>query len=592
MPIYAPVDQDNLEFSDYMAIGSREELYELSKSGSQNIEKREIDGKIVYRNTTRDAELDMHLPYIDDVWFVKDGVEYRRIPEVLDSRIESASMPYAQVHYPFENKQKFEESFPADYIVEYTWQIRARFYVMHILGVALFDSPAFTNVICHGVIAWDDGRKMSKSLGNFPDPKPTFEQYGGDAVRMAILTTPLFAWGDMSFSENLIKEALKQNILPLWNAFSFFITYANIDNRSPTDSPSASSNLLDQRILWELEQFVQTIDTDLANYDLAHSSRQIAVFLDNLTNWYIRRSRRRFRKTENDDDKESAYQTLYTVLTQFCLGAAPFMPIITEYIWRSLTWDASNNSLHLQDFPHSEGYYDAKLSQAMGFAQDIVSTGLAARSKHNLRVRQPLAELAISVELDQYYLDIIAEELNIKSVTSDPSLKDLVKKVIMPDGAKIGKKFGWDTQTIFRLAKSGEFEELQGGVIKVGERILEAEDYEVSYVSTEDQDLDDIEVNNGLVLRFDWEITPELEREWYARDLIRAIQDARKEAGYDIADRIKLMLSGDGAESLVAEHQELLETETLSTIVEQLEHPDITKTLQLGEYTISVSLVK
>jgi isoleucyl-tRNA synthetase len=181
----------------------------------------------------------MHRPYIDDVWFEKDGIRYERISEVLDCRVESASMPYAQVHYPFENKEKFEKSFPADYIVEYTGQIRAWFYVMHVLGVALFDKPAFKNVICHGVVAGNDGRKMSKSLGNFPDPKPTFAQYGGDAVRMSILTTSLFNGGDMSFSEDLIKEALKQNVLPLWNAFYFFTTYANIDGWKVPDSRHA-----------------------------------------------------------------------------------------------------------------------------------------------------------------------------------------------------------------------------------------------------------------------------------------------------------------------------------------------------------------
>lgn len=258
----------------------------------------------------------------------------------------------------------------------------------------------------------------------------------------------------MSFSEDLIKEALKHNILPLRNAFSFFTSYANIDKWTPSDNPTKSDNPLDKWILGELEQFTTTIDTNLADYDLAHSSRQIALFLDNLTNWYIRRSRRRFWKSENDDDKDHAYQTLYTVLTTFCLGAAPFMPIVTEYIWRALTGDDADNSLHLQEFPTLTGYYDEELAQAMSFAQDIVSMGFAARSQHKLRVRQPLASLSISVELDDYYLDIIAEELNIKSVTSDTSLKNLVTKVVMPDGSKVGQKFGKHTQDIFRLAKS------------------------------------------------------------------------------------------------------------------------------------------
>lgn len=403
--------------------------------------------KTIYRNTTRDAELDMHVPYIDDVRLHKDGKIYRRIPEVLDSWVESASMPYAQVHYPFEHKEKFEASFPADYIVEYTGQIRAWFYVMHVLGVALFDTPAFTNVICHGVIAGNDGRKMSKSLGNFPDPKPTFEQYGGDAVRMSILTTPLFNGGDMSFSEELILEALKQNILPLWNAFSFFVTYANIDNWSVHNPKEAlyqaqsSNNRLDQWILGELQTFAQTVAYDLEHYDLTHSSRQIASFLENLTNWYIRRSRRRFWKSDSDEDKASAYFTLYSVLTQFCMIAAPFMPIISEYIWRTLTSDSQFNSVHLQDFPSLNIPTNKELADQMNAAQTIVRMGLAARGKHNIRVRQPLQSLTLGISLDAYYLDIIAEELNIKSVKSDISLNTLVTKICKPDGKIIGQLF-------------------------------------------------------------------------------------------------------------------------------------------------------
>lgn len=306
-------------------------------------------------------------------------------------------MPYGQVHYPFENKEKFENSFPADYISEYTGQIRAWFYVMHVLGVALFDKPAFKNVICHGVIAGNDGRKMSKSLGNFPDPKPTFDQYGGDAVRMAILTTPLFNGGDMNFSEDLILEALKQNVLPLWNAFSFFVTYANLDKRTPLHHPERtdsevegsltidkmlrqaqhdatnSKNRLDTWILEELNRVTQTIDTDLSTYDLTHASRQISSFLENLTNWYIRRSRRRFWKSDSDEDKASAYNTLYTVLTQFAIISAPFMPIISEYIWKVLTGDDANNSVHLQNFPNHEGrMVDSALQNDMNYAQTIV----------------------------------------------------------------------------------------------------------------------------------------------------------------------------------------------------------------------------
>ena len=591
MPIYRSQDG-----KDLIAIGSREELYQLQLNGSNTLIKKEENGTTIYRNTTRDAELDMHVPYIDDVWFEKDGKKYTRTPEVLDSWMESASMPYAQVHYPFENKEKFEASFPADYIVEYTGQIRAWFYVMHVLGVALFDKPAFTNVVCHGVIAGNDGRKMSKSLGNFPDPKPTFEQYWWDAVRMSILTTPLFNGGDMSFSEELILEALKQNILPLWNAFWFFVTYANIDNWSVSDSKEAlyqaqsSDNRLDQWILWELQTFITTIDEDLANYDLTHSSRQINKFLENLTNWYIRRSRRRFRKSDSDSDKSFAYATLYTVLTQFSLTASPFMPIITEYIWRTLTGDTQINSVHLQDFPSLELSANKELSDQMNAAQDIVRMGLAARGKKNIRVRQPLSNLILWISLDQYYLDIIAEELNMKSVHSDPSLNTHVTKICKPDGKVIGQLFWWATKDIFALAKSGQFVEGSDGTVVVGEWLLPAWSYEISYIKTDESE--DIEVDNGIVMKIDWIITPELEREWYARDLIRSIQDARKEINYDIADRIQLEITWSYAEELINHHGATIQEETLSTIIYGWADYDITKDLTLGDHTITLCLKK
>jgi isoleucyl-tRNA synthetase len=275
MPVYVPeeaLESGNIEASDAVVIGSREELFLLQQTGSNTIEKRSesIDGeeKTIYRDTSRDAEFDMHRPYIDKVRFVMDGVKYVRIPEVLDCRMESGAMPYGQMHYPFENKEKMEASFPADYIVEYTGQIRAWFYVMHVLGVILFDKPAFKNVICHGVVYGNDGRKMSKSLGNFPDPKPTFKQYGGDAIRMNILTSPLFNAGDTAITEDGIGESLRNYILPLWNAFSFFVMYANIDQRKPTVTSQKlhaadCSNVLDQWILGELEILLATTTKDL-----------------------------------------------------------------------------------------------------------------------------------------------------------------------------------------------------------------------------------------------------------------------------------------------------------------------------------------
>ena len=416
----------------------------------------------------------------------------------------------------------------------------------------------------------------------------------------------------MNFSEDLILEALKQNILPLWNAFSFFVTYANIDKRESTSTQEtlyqaqSSQNRLDTRILWELAIVTQTIDTDLSGYDITHASRQIASFLENLTNWYIRRSRRRFWKSDSDGDKASAYATLYTVLTQFCIVAAPFMPIISEYIRKALTGDDIKNSVHLQDYPTRwTSLVDTWLQSDMQYAQTIVRMWLASRGKKNIRVRQPLSTLTLGVQLEQYYLDIIAEELNMKKVICDLSLNSHVTKICKPDGKIIGQLFWWSTKEIFALAKSGEFVESTDGSISVGQWLLPAGSYEISYIRNNNgenpakdgagpaKDGTSIEVDNGIVMKIDRNITVDLEREWYARDLIRAIQDARKEAGYDIADRISLKLEGGiFAEDIINYHGSTIQEETLSTISYTIEYGDISKTIELGTHSVSISLKK
>ncbi|USN57063.1 MAG: class I tRNA ligase family protein [Candidatus Peribacteria bacterium] len=598
MPVYAPeqqVREQNVQSDDVVVIGSREELYQLQLNGSNVLEKKVVDGKEIYWNTVRDAELDMHIPYLDDVWFEIDGVKYVRIPDVLDSRMESGSMPYGQMHYPFENKEKMEASFPADYIVEYTGQIRAWFYVMHVLGVILFDKPAFTNVICHGVVSGNDGRKMSKSLKNYPDPKPTFEQYGGDAIRMSILTSPLFNAGDTSISEENIADALRGYILPLWNAFSFFVTYANIDGWEVAGhkEQATSDNVLDQWILGELSDLRNIVTDNLDHYNLQQSSRALGEFLDNLTNWYIRRSRRRFWKSESDTDKDQAYQTLYDVLLGFCQVAAPFMPFVTEYIYRELKGvnsvsSVNSNSVHLLYWPEV-GERDEQLAQDMHLAQQIVTMGLAWRSQHDLRVRQPLSTLTVGMDLSEYYQAIIREELNIKQVVCDPSLNDEVTKIVKPDGKKIGPKFGGDVKIIFAEAKSGNFVEQSDGSVLVADRfVLETGEYEISYIKNDPAK--DVVVDQGIVMSIDATITPELELEGYVRDLVRAIQDARKEADYDIADRIEIVFHGHLADEMKAQFVDYIQQETLSTVVDKLVDVDIEKEVILGEHVVLFGL--
>ena len=346
-----PVRQS--EDGDMKVIGSREEIYDLDQTGSKILEKRFEDNKTIYRDTKHNQQFDLHRPYIDSIRWLIDGKKYTRVVEVLDNWLESWSMPYAQLHYPFENKQLFDNWFPADFIWEGMWQVRAWFYVMHALWTILFDSPAYRNVICTGTILGNDGRKMSKSFGNYPDIRPTISAFGADAIRMFLLSSPLLSWWDLSFSEDGIKEVLRKINLPLRNSYYFFTTYANIDNFSPTKHELKDfiwykfENDLDERLISKLVQLVIDVDDGFARYDIAYATKPINTFMDDLTNRYIRRNRRRFWKSENDVDKMAWYDVLYVVLCELCKVLAPFMPFLSEYIYRNLT---GKESVHLQDW--------------------------------------------------------------------------------------------------------------------------------------------------------------------------------------------------------------------------------------------------
>ena len=290
----------------------------------------------VFSETTK--LLNLHRPYIDVVKLKSPttGNILTRIPEVLDVWMDSGSMPYAQMHYPFEKQAEMVASYPADFIVEYIGQVRAWFYVMHVVGVALFDKRSFSNVITTGIVNGNDGRKMSKSYGNYPDPRKTIETYGADAIRFYMANSPLLTGGNMDFKEEGIVEVIKKVILPLWNTYSFFTTYANIDNFVPTGIYSRE-NPLDTWILSETHKLIDDVVNGMEKYEVTEATRPIVKFMDNLTNWYIRRSRKRFWKSENDGDKMQAYETLYEVLVTLCKVMAPFTPFITEHIYKNLT---------------------------------------------------------------------------------------------------------------------------------------------------------------------------------------------------------------------------------------------------------------
>ena len=558
LPIWRNIDDEN----DLIVIGSIEELEKLA-------------GQKV---------TDLHKHIIDDIEIKKDGKTYKRIPEVLDCWFESGSMPYAQLHYPFENKEKFENNFPAEYIAEGLDQTRGWFYTLHILSNALFDKPAFKNCIVNGIVLTEDGQKMSKRLKNYPDPHHIMDNYGADAMRFYLMNSPVVKADDMRFAEKGVSDVIRNLILPIWNAYSFFVTYANIDKWKPTpegaDDHPRPTNKLDSWILSLLNELIETEIKHMTEYDLQRASNAIYSFVDNLTNWYIRRSRRRFWKSEDDDDKNMAYQTLYTVLTKLCQVIAPFMPFVSEEIYRNLT---NKESVHLTRYPTPSGEdRDPRLQVEMFITKTVVSLGLAARAKQKIKVRQPLSKVQVALG-DQYdknllndQLEIIKEELNIKEIEFISNPSEIATVIAKPNAKLLGPKYGKEVQTIIQTAKSGKFERLNNGNIKVLDYELTPEEIEIAYLGKEGFD---IETEAGILIALDTTITPKLKQEGQARDLVRQIQEMRKTADYKVDDRIQIALIGVDND-LLKNFGEYIQNETLATSIEEgIENPD-----ELGEF--------
>ncbi len=695
-----------------------------------------------------------------------------RITEVLDVWMDSGSMPYAQMHYPFENQWEMQASFPADFIAEYVGQVRAWFYVMHVLWVLVDPNdeakptPSFTNVITTWVINGNDGRKMSKSYGNYPDPRLTIEKYGADPIRFYMLNSPLLSGGDMDFKEEQIIETVKGVMLPLWNTYSFFTTYANIDGwkKNETDiwfirhgetevnesgrvngggmdtalTPKwieqaknqgnewkkswvnfdvivTSSKLrtketakhiaeeiwftgiwdeleelgeqnmgefewrlhdelkkewvdkygndegwtriyrdnltetfddfnvriisgldkiyekysgkkvlivghggtgkaflkhlgimdredalwrksgfhncetlhfpgapivnpLDRWIISKLQVLIGQVHDAMDGYDVSRACRAIVDYMDELTNWYVRLSRRRFWESGMTPDKQSAYETLHTVLTEVSKLLAPFMPFISESIFQ---WLTGKESVHLEYTTTPFRHLIAnELNRDMDKCEHIVSLGLALRSRKNIRVRQPLASVTITEELSDYYKSIIRDELNVKEIRFENPEK-LAKKICKPDARKIGPKYGKDVQKVIMEAKNGNFVEKEGGIIDVGGFILEPGEYTMEYMPLEGTL--DVEGGYGMVVALDTTITEELKIEGYARDIIRLIQDMRKEADYQVTDRIEFSLSGSLSKEILDLFGTYIGNETLWTAKGDIADPELSKEEDIDE---------
>ncbi len=565
--------------SEEVCIGSIAEMYELNKDFWQIQEK---NGKYFYTDT--DKEVDIHKHFVDNIKIKhpKTWTILKRIPEVLDCWFESGAMPYASKHYPFEKDSSFK--FPWDFIAEGLDQTRGWFYTLIVLWVALYDVAPMKNVIVNGIVLAEDGQKMSKSKKNYPDPQIIFDKYWADAMRFYLMNSPVVEAQDLRFMESWVEEVVKKVILPFWNTYSFFTTYANIDNFSPKGIENIKlKNNLDKWLISELNELAKEVWTWFDEYKLNEAAKPIVKFMDNLTNWYIRRSRKRFWKTENDTDKLEAYETLYYTLVETCKIIAPFMPFVSEHIYKNLT---SDKSVHLTDFPkYNEKLINLELNKDTDLVQKVISLGLAWRANQKIRVRQPLKSITITFEISDYYKEIIKEELNVKDVLV-VEWTTLAKKICKPNGRTIGPKFGSNVKAIMEMAKSGNFTELENGSVLVWEFTLETWDFELVYESGNTANA--IEAWFGMVISMDSEITPELKNEGYIRDIVRHIQESRKEADYKVDDRIQVSISG--CDEVISNFKEYIQNETLSTIVDSLDTFEINKDLEIEDLKINLRL--
>lgn len=481
---------------------------------------------------------DLHRPAIDELTRPNPDdpsgqSTMRRVPEVLDCWFESGSMPYAQVHFPFENEEWFDSHFPGDFIVEYNGQTRGWFYNLHVLSTALFDSPAFENVVAHGIVLGDDGLKMSKSKRNYPDVNEVFDRDGSDAMRWFLMSSPILRGGNLIVTERGIREGVSHALRPLWNAWTFLQLYAAEPGVWRTDSP----NVLDRYILAKLAQTRDVMTAALEEFDIAGACEELRTFADALTNWYVRRSRSRFWSEDRD-----GVDTLHTVLEVVTRLAAPLLPLVTEVIWRGLTGE---RSVHLTDWPAADTLpRDPELVAAMDEARSVCSTVLSLRKAQKLRVRLPLAEVTIAApdaERLAPYAGIIADEVNVKKVDLTTDIATHGRFELAVNARAAGPRLGKKVQRVIQAVKAGDWSENADGVVSAAGIELLPEEYTQRLVAAEPESTAALPGNAGLVV-LDSVVTEELEAEGWARDVIRDLQETRKSLGLDVSDRVTATL--------------------------------------------------
>jgi isoleucyl-tRNA synthetase len=507
----------------------------------------------------------LHRPYIDELTRPNPDdptgkSTMRRIEDVFDVWFDSGSMPYGQVHYPFENQDWFETHFPGDFIVEYIGQTRGWFYTLHVLATALFDRPAFKTCVAHGIVLGNDGQKMSKSLRNYPDVTEVFDRDGSDAMRWFLMASPILRGGNLIVTEQGIREGVRQVLLPLWNAYTFLALYAPKKGTWRTDSP----HVLDRYILAKLAELRDDLTESLDVCDIYGACDQLRQFTEALTNWYVRRSRQRF--WEEDPD---AIDTLHTVLEVTGRLAAPLLPLITEVIWRGVTGE---RSVHLTDWPEAGVVpADPELVAAMDQVREVASAASSLRKAKKLRVRLPLPKLTVAVENPQQlaaFKDLLADELNVKAVELTDDI-DTYGRFDLTVNAKVaGPRLGKDVQAAIKAVKAGEAVVNADGTLTAGPAILQPEEYSSRLVAADPEFTTALPDGAGLVV-LDGTVSPELEAEGWARDLIRELQDLRKSTGLDVSDRIRVTIAvPDDKVQWAQTHADLIAGEILATTFE------------------------
>ena len=507
---------------------------------------------------------DLHRPEVDNL--VRPNPDdptgkslMRRVPEVLDCWFESGSMPYAQVHYPFDNREWFESHYPGDFIVEYIGQTRGWFYTLHVLATALFDRPAFTTCVSHGIILGDDGAKMSKSLNNYPDPMRVFDTYGSDAMRWYLLSSSILRGADVIVTEDGIRDSVRHILLPLWNTWYFLNLYAGVSGGEGV-MRTDSTDVLDRYLLAKTHDLIADVTAAMDVYDLFGAAADVRQFLDTLTNWYVRRSRERFWDGDRD-----AIDTLHTVLVRLCQVAAPLLPLVTEEIYRGLTGE---RSVHLTDWPAADSVpADDELVATMDLARDVCSSTLRLRKSNHRRVRQPLASLTIAAEDAtrlEPFRELIADEVNVKQVTLSADVASVARHELQVVPAALGPRLGGQTQQVIKAVKAGDWSETDGTVTAGGIELQPGE-YTLRLAVDGDAASTSLSDSAGVVV-LDTEVTEALRAEGVTRDLIRVVQQARRDAGLHVSDRIELTIGApDDIRLAVEANRELLTSATLAT---------------------------